>query len=148
MLVAILVAVVPGVFIVARNVRKVTTGPVPFSLTPVSPDSVLKYSIRRMGGKVWRLERRLARHRRVAGGLSASQAALGFAADTALMRTKALVAIADSCVEPTPKRVLRDSAKAAYDEAKGAVRAFTSSLGRPELDADSLDDELKGILSE
>ena len=135
-------------FVVVRNVRRVTTGPVPFSLKNVSPDTTLKYSVRQIGSKVWRLDRRLARHRRAVGQLNANQAALGIAADTALARTSVLVVVADSCTESTRKRTLRDSAKFLYVEAKEAVRVFTASLGRPELNADSLDEELKGILSE
>lgn len=146
-LIAVLVAVVPGLFIVVRNARKVTTGPVPFSLTKVSPDTALKYSVRQIGSKVWRLERRLAHHREAVGQLNADQAALGSAADAALAKTSALVAVADSCAEPGRKRALRDSAKVLYLEAKESVKVFTASLGRPELDADSLDEELKGILS-
>ena len=145
---AVLVAVVPGVFVVLHNVRKVTTGPVPFSLVKVPPDTTLKYSVRQIGGKVWRLRQRLARHRRAVAQLNADQTALGVAADTALARTSVLVAVADSCAESVRKRALRDSAKVLYAEAKEAVRVFTASLGRPELNADSLDEELKGILSE
>lgn len=146
--IAVTVAVVPGLLIVLRNAQKVTTGPVPFSLKQVPPDTTVKYSVKRMRPKVVRLERRLARHRRAAGTLSEAQATLGFAADTALARASVLIDAADACAEPGRKRTLRDSARVQYDAAKEAVRVFTSSLGRPELDADSLDDELRVILSD
>lgn len=139
----------PAGWLVLRNVSKVRPGPVPASLRPIDEKTAIAGRVYRLGRRLASLERRITRHRKAAGALATDQSQLLARADSLLRELAELRVVIDGTAELRDKRRLLDSGEVVYDRAKEAVAAFTRSLNRPDLEADTLDEqELFKLLSQ
>jgi hypothetical protein len=148
LLVVLVGVLLPGGYLVVRNIGKVSTGPVPVSLRQADEKAALAGSAWRLRRKLRNSRLRLGRHEKAAGKLTADQSVLAAAAESSLTRVAGVVPVLDTVTDLKRKRWLLDSANVLYDSAGDAVRAFTRSLGRPDLEADSIDEDLQKVLDQ
>lgn len=131
----------PAGWLVLRNVSKVRSGPVPASLRPIDEKTAIAGRVYRLGRRLASLERRITRHRKAVDALASDQSQLLARADSLLRELAELRVVIDGTAELRDKRRLLDSGEVVYDRAKEAVAAFTRSLNRPDLEADTLDEQ-------
>jgi hypothetical protein len=137
---------VPAGILVVRSIGRVKSGPLPPALSPVNEDSALVGGVRRLGYRLYQMDKRLdAQHAR-AGRLTAEQAALFAAAESGMGSVRAVLAVLETLTDQTRRRHLLDSGTRLYDSARADARRFAATLGQPESEAESLDEELKQVL--
>jgi hypothetical protein len=144
----VLAALVPAGYLVLRNAGKVGTGPVPGYLKPVAPDTGLRRFRFSYGIRLRRLEAKYRRHTSGSDTLNAHQDSLAAGCSSAIAHTRTVLGSMDSCRTDRSLKVLADSVRLWYDSSRSVVKAFIRALNKPELDDDSLDAELKSVLSE
>ena len=142
-------ALAVALVVVARSVRRVEPAPLPSALRTAPPDTALvsfRAGIRR---KVKTLAARCASKRKQLGeGMTLEQASMSRKCDSAIASVLVRVAALDT-VKREGRKAAADGVRAEYERAKLEVRAFTrSGLRRELVDGDSLDEELKKLISE
>jgi hypothetical protein len=142
-------ALAAALFVVAENLRKVKPEPLPPALKTAPPDTGLvafRAGIRR---KTRNLSARCdSKRRQLAGRMTPAQDSLNRRCDSAIAEVLRRVADLDTLGRAN-RRAGADSARAAYDRAKLAVRVFTRSGRRSDLvDDDSLDLEIRKFTGE
>jgi len=146
--VLLVLALAAAVYVVTRSLRRVEPEPVPVALQTAPPDTgfvLFRAGLRR---KVGTLETRCrTKRKQLASELSSLQDSLSRECDSAVALVRAHVAAFDS-VKRSDRKAAADSLKAEYERAKARVNAFTRSGQRGEVSEDSLDRELKRLISE
>ncbi len=146
-------AVAGALYVVAKNVKKVSHIPASVDttgiVTPLPPDTGFVRVQANFRGKAHTLTVRCRMTRtRLQGRLTPSQDSLGRECDSVIVRFLAHVAAFDS-VKREDRKAVADSLKAEYLRARAKVNVFTrSGLGAGEVSDDSLDAELKKLISE
>lgn len=142
-------AVVVAALVVAKNARRVSTGPVPVALQAVPTDTGL--TAFRVG--LWRKTKAL--ERRSEGKMKLLDGELSPAADSLLKLSRAgiaglLAGLArlDSVPE-SGRKAAQDSLKAEYERVKADVNAFTRlRMAGSVPNEDSLDEEVRKLIGE
>ncbi len=142
-------AVAVALFVVAISLRKVNPEPLPPALQTAPPDTALVVFRASMRRKVANLSARCeSKRKRLGGRMTAAQDSLGRGCDSVIASVLARVAVLDTIARENRKAV-SDSVKAEYGRAKLQVRTFTrSGLRSDMIDEDSLDQEIKKLISE
>jgi len=142
-------ALAVALFVVARSIRKVKPEPLPPALRTAPPDTALVVFRAGMRRKVLNLSDRCeSRRKRFGGRMTPGQDSLSRECDSTIASVLARIAALDT-VERENRKAASDSVKAEYGRAKLKVRAFTrSGLRSDMIDEDSLDQEIKKLISE
>jgi hypothetical protein len=142
-------ALAVALFVVVRSFRNVKPEPLPPSLKTAPPDTALVIFRASYRKKTLNLAARCRLTReRLQHNLTPSQDSLGRECDSAIAVLLADVTALDS-VRRENRKAAADSFRAEYGRAKAKVNAFTrSSLGAGQVSEDSLNKELKKLISE
>jgi hypothetical protein len=142
-------ALVVAVFVVATSLGKVKPEPLPPALTPAPPDTALVVFRASMRRKIVNLSDRCeSKRKRFGDRITPGQDSLGRECDSAIASVLVRLAELDTAKRENRKSA-SDSVKAGYERAKLMVRAFTrSGLPNDVIDEDSLDEEIKKLISE
>jgi hypothetical protein len=147
------VAVVGALYVVAKNLKRVSLIPASADTTgilkPMPPDTGLVGLRATFRGKAHTLAVRCRMtRRRLQDKLTPPQDSLSRECDSAIAALLAHVAALDS-VKREDRKAAVDSLKAEYERAKAEVNVFSrSGLNTGEVSDDSLDAELKKLISE
>jgi hypothetical protein len=140
---------VAALLVVARNLRKLRPEPLPPALATVPPDTnfvIFRAGIRRKTGTL--AVRCRTKRRQLGEKMTPEQDSMSRECDSAIARVRVRISAMDTGAREN-RKAAADSVKAEYERAKLAVRIFTrSGLGGSELSDDSLDEELKKLISE
>ncbi len=142
-------ALAVAAFVVATSLGKVKPEPLPPALIPTPPDTALVVFRASMRRKVANLSDRCeSKRKRFGDRITPKQDSLGSECDSAIASVLVRLAQLDTAKRENRKSV-SDSVKAEYERAKLMVRTFTrSGLQSDMLDDDSLDEEIKKLISE
>jgi hypothetical protein len=142
-------ALTVALFVIVRSLGQVVPEPVPTSLKPPPPDTGLVLFRANIRRKVMNLSARCRSKRRQFGDrITPAQDSLARGCDSAIAAVLAAVAALDT-VRRDARKAASDGVLAEYNSAKLRVRAFTrSGLGSDSIDEDSLDMEIKKLISE
>jgi hypothetical protein len=142
-------AVAAALFVVATSIRKVKPEPLPPALQTAPPDTALVVFRASMRRKVMNLSARCeSKRKRFDGRMTPGQDSLGRECDSAIASVLVRIAAFDT-VKRENRNAASDSVKAEYERAKLKVRTFTrSGLRGDTIDEDSLDEEIKRLISE
>jgi hypothetical protein len=146
-------AVAGALYVVAKNVKKVSLVPTSVDTTaiikPIQPDTGFVRVSANFRGKAHTLKVRCRMTRtRLKGKLTPSQDSLGRECDSAIALLLTHVAAFDS-LKREDRRAAAGNLKAEYVRARAKVNVFTrSGLGAGDVSDDSLDAELKKLISE
>ncbi len=142
-------ALAVALIIVATSLRKVKPEPLPPALITAPPDTALVVFRASMRRKVINLSARCeSKRKRFGDRITPVQDSLGRECDSAIASVLARIAVLDT-VRRENRKVASDSVKAEYERAKLKVRTFTrSGLQSDMIDEDSLDEEIKKLISE
>jgi hypothetical protein len=143
------VALVAALYVVVKSLRRVKPEPVPVALRTAPPDTALVSFRANMRRKVRMLELRCkTKRKQLKDGLTPQQDSLSGECDSAIALILTHVAAFDS-VKREDRKAAVDSLKADYARARARVNVFMRS-GRSvgEVSDDSLDEELKKLMSE
>lgn len=142
-------ALAAALYIILKSLRRVTPEPIPVALQTAPPDTALVLFRASMGRKVRMLEIRCrVKRKQLAGGLNPEQDSLSRECDSAIVSIRTHITALDS-VRRENRKAAADSVKAEYARVKEKVNAFTrSGMGGEEVSDDSLDRELKKLISE
>jgi len=142
-------ALAVALLLVAVSLRKVKPEPLPPSLITAPPDTGLVVFRASMRRKVANLSARCeSKRKRFGDRITAEQDSLGRECDSAIASVLARIAELDT-VQRENRKPVADSVRAEYERAKLKVRTFTrSGLKSDMIDDDSLDEEIKRLISE
>jgi hypothetical protein len=142
-------ALAAALYVIVKSLRRVTPESVPVALQNPPPDTGFVFFRASLRRKVRTLEMRCrTKRKQLEGGLSPRQDSLSRECDSAVAMVLAHIAAFDS-VTRSDRKAASDSLKAEYERAKARVNAFTrSGLGGDGVSNDSLDRELKKLISE
>ena len=142
-------ALAAALYVVVKRLRRVQTGPVPVALRTAPPDTGLVNFRAGLRGKAHTLKVRCRMTRqRLQNKLTPSQDSLGRECDSAIAGLLAHVTALDS-MKREERKAAADGLRAEYESVKVKVNVFTrSGLGGNEVSDDSLNAELKKLISE
>jgi hypothetical protein len=146
--IVVLAALVAAAIVVVRSARNVRPGPAPVSLLPPRPDTEglkLRHNLRN------RLEtqtRRLSKYRPLAARSGPKLDSLAVECETILGQLRRRFSRFDSLSGYRPKRALYDSIMLDYEVLRARIRALARGLSSDGPDHDSLNAELRRLLSE
>jgi hypothetical protein len=140
-------AVAAAVFVVVKNARKVSTGPVPVALQPAAADTGFAAFRAGLWHKVKALDKRCTgKEQLLQGKLTPVEDSLLKLSRAGIKSLFAGLARLDSVPEPGRKPA-QDSLKAEYETVKANVNAF-ARLGKrgSDINEDSLDAEVRKLI--
>jgi len=142
-------ALAVALFVVARSLRKVKPEPLPPALRTAPPDTALVIFRANTRRKVRNLSARCESKRKQFGNrMTPAQDSMGRECDSAIASVLGRIAALDT-VKRENRKAASDSVRAEYERAKLKVRVFTRSGRRSDMiDGDSLDEEIKKLISE
>jgi hypothetical protein len=141
-------AVGAALFVVVRNAKKVDLGNVPPALQPVAPDTAMRGFRNNMARKIKNLRARCKTFRLKAGKLTPEQDSLSRLCDSGIASLRSELKSMDTCRTKLSRKLASDSLKVRYDMVHVNVRAFSKSGSEQDIEPDSLDEELKKLLTE
>jgi hypothetical protein len=143
------VALAAALYVVVKSLRRVRTDPLPVALQTAPPDTGLVMFRANMRRKVRTLEIRCrTKRKQLKDGLTPRQDSLSRECDSAIALVLTHVAVLDS-VRREGRKAAAESLRAEYARVRAKVNAFTRSRpGAGEVSDDSLDEELKKLISE
>ncbi len=139
-----------AVYVVVRGTKRMAPVEVPKHLVPAAPDTSLVRFRRGTRNRLKKLERRFARFRDTIVEFTPEQESLVCFIDSGFVAIRADLAIIDTLSQSASRVEFAREIKQDYIDLKKSVYRFSRSYieSVPELDPDSLDQELQKVLSE
>jgi len=143
-----LAGLVAAVVVVVRSAKDVRPGPVPVTLAPPRADTLGLKLRHNLKTRLATQGRRLAKYRPLAQRAGAEQESLAIECEILLAGLAQRAARFDSLPGFRARRNLYDSLMLGLEELRGRVRVLVRSVGSVTAEDDSLDVELRRLLSE